>query len=51
LKEGILKIFRHSSVYFAADIASKAIGFILIPVYTIYLTPADYGTLNVVQLT
>lgn len=49
---GIIKnIARHSLIYGVADILSKSIGFLLIPLYTHYLTPADYGTLELLDLT
>jgi O-antigen/teichoic acid export membrane protein len=48
----ILKnIAKHSIVYGLSDILSRAIGFLLIPLYTHYLTPSDYGTLELLDLT
>jgi O-antigen/teichoic acid export membrane protein len=44
-------IAKHSIVYGLSDILSRAIGFILIPLYTHYLTPTDYGTLELLDLT
>ena len=34
---------RHSAVYGLGAVAVKAVGFLMLPVYTHYLTPADYG--------
>jgi O-antigen/teichoic acid export membrane protein len=49
---GIIKsIARHSLIYGAADLLNRSIGFLLIPLYTHYLTPADYGTLELLDLT
>jgi O-antigen/teichoic acid export membrane protein len=49
---GIIKnIARHSIVYGLSDVLSRAIGFIMIPLYTYYLTPANYGTLELLDLT
>ncbi|MFX0142190.1 MAG: lipopolysaccharide biosynthesis protein, partial [Candidatus Hodarchaeota archaeon] len=45
------KLLRHSSVYSIGNLLSKAIGFFLIPLYTRYLTPADYGVLELLELT
>ncbi len=42
---------KHSLVYMLGSIASRMIGFIMIPVYTRYLTPSDYGILELVSLT
>jgi O-antigen/teichoic acid export membrane protein len=48
----ILKnLAKHSIVYGFSDILSRAIGFLLIPLYTHYLTPSDYGTLELLDLT
>jgi O-antigen/teichoic acid export membrane protein len=49
---GIIKnVARHSFIYAMADMVSKAVGFILIPLYTHYLSTADYGTLELLDLT
>jgi len=40
------KIFKHGSWYFIGSLLTKATGFFLLPVYTKYLSPADYGVLN-----
>ena len=37
-------------VYGAGSVLSKAIGFVMIPFYTHYLVPADYGTLELLDL-
>jgi O-antigen/teichoic acid export membrane protein len=44
-------ILRKSGTYAVAVIATRALGFILIPVYTRYLTTADYGVLELLDLT
>jgi len=48
--EEIKKLLKHSSVYSLGNILNKAIGFLLIPFYTHYLTTADYGTLELLDL-
>jgi len=47
----IANVARHGLVYGVAGAAAKLVGFIMIPVYTRYLTPSDYGILELVQLT
>ena len=47
----VKNIARHSLIYGVADILNRSIGFLLIPLYTHYLTPADYGTLELLDLT
>lgn len=44
-------LFKHSVIYSIGNIMSRAIGFLMIPVYTRYLTPADYGTVEILTLT
>ena len=48
--EEIKKLLQHSSVYSLGNILNKAVGFLLIPFYTHYLTTADYGTLELLDL-
>lgn len=45
------KLVSHSAVYWLAIMLSKMIGFLLIPLYTRYLEPADYGVLEMLVLT
>jgi O-antigen/teichoic acid export membrane protein len=42
---------KHSFVYMLGSVASRMVGFVMIPVYTRFLTPADYGVLELVSLT
>jgi len=42
---------RHGSVYGLATLLNRMISFIMLPIYTRYLTPADYGTLEIIYLT
>lgn len=44
----IPKIFTNSVLYSLSSFLQKGIGFLLLPVYTYYLTPEDYGVLNIV---
>ncbi|WP_083330800.1 lipopolysaccharide biosynthesis protein [Halofilum ochraceum] len=48
---GLTGMIGHSAVYWGGVMVSKLIGFLLIPIYTHHLTPADYGTLELVALT
>ena len=41
------KVLKNSFNYGIGTVLPKVIGFILIPVYTIYLTPADYGLVEI----
>lgn len=42
---------RHVGIYGAGLLISKAISFVMLPVYTRYLTPAAYGTLELLEMT
>lgn len=42
------RVIAHSGVYLGSEFATRAIGFLLIPLYTHLLSPADYGILAVV---
>lgn len=41
------KLFKDFSIFFSADVVNKAIPFALLPVFTYYLTPEEYGTLAI----
>lgn len=40
---------KHAPWYFISSLLSKALGFLLLPVYTRYLSPEDYGVLATLQ--
>lgn len=42
----IKSVIKEGKWYLAASMATKALGFFLIPLFTKYLSPADYGVLN-----
>ncbi len=44
------KLAAHSAVYGAADVWTNLVNFLLIPVYTAYLSPTEYGHLALLQL-
>lgn len=44
----IQKVLKNSGIYTVASILQKGISFFLLPLYTSFLTPDDYGVLNVV---
>lgn len=46
----IIHLAKHSAVYGVANMLGKAIGFLLIPLYTHYIPPVDYGTLELLDL-
>lgn len=44
----IPKVFSNSLIYTGVTILQKCVSFFLLPLYTLYLTPADYGITGVV---
>lgn len=43
------KILKHAPWYMFSSLLSKALGFFLLPIYTRYLSPEDYGILATLQ--
>ena len=44
----VKKVFKHGSVYLFVSVLSKGMGLLLLPVYTRYLSPEEYGILSTV---
>ena len=42
------KVFQNSVLYIFSSLLVKSIGFLLLPIYTYYLTPEDYGITNMI---
>lgn len=45
----IKKVLLNSGIYSVTSILQKGIGFLLLPLYTLYLTPSDYGITGIVN--
>lgn len=45
-----MHVLKSSSIYLGSSVINKAIPFLLLPVFTKYLTPSEYGTLAIFQL-
>src|SRR5436305_15075050 len=41
---------RHSAIYGLGGVLLKGIGFLMLPFYTRYLSPVDYGILEILDL-
>lgn len=48
--EYLKKITQHSAIYSIGNLAALLPGFVLIPLYTHYFTPAEYGAMTLVLL-
>lgn len=46
---GVGRVLENSFLYTFSSLLVKAIGFLLLPVYTLFLTPDDYGITNLVS--
>ena len=40
------RLLKHSTIYAAGNIARQLVGFLMLPIYTRFLTPADYGVVG-----
>ncbi|KAB2890437.1 MAG: oligosaccharide flippase family protein [Desulfobulbaceae bacterium] len=43
---GLRQMVGHASIYAAGNIMRQLVGFLMLPIYTRYLTPADYGVIG-----
>ncbi len=44
------KAISHTAIYGASDVLRRIVGFIMLPIYTHYLTPADYGVVELMMM-
>ncbi|MGB3223462.1 MAG: oligosaccharide flippase family protein, partial [Desulforhopalus sp.] len=44
------KIVSHSKIYLAGNILQRCVSFVMLPIYTRFLTPSDYGTLELLSM-
>lgn len=44
------RMLKHSSIYAVGNLSRQIVGFIMLPVYTRFLTPADYGVVALLIL-
>jgi O-antigen/teichoic acid export membrane protein len=51
MSSAIRKLGKHTSIYMLGTIAGKFASFLLLPVYTRFLTPANYGVLEMLSVT
>src|SRR2546425_562570 len=47
----LARIGKHVFIYGSGVLLGKAVAFVMLPIYTRYLTPADYGILQLTDLT
>ena len=44
------KMVKHTSIYMIGDIVRHSVSIIMLPIYTRYLTPEDYGTIELLSM-
>src|SRR5881397_1125146 len=44
--ERLKELFRHSAIYGLGSIVARVLGVLLLPLYTRYLSPTDYGLIE-----
>ncbi len=44
-------LIKHTSIYGIGNILAQVVSFIMLPLYTAYLTPADYGIMALIEIT
>jgi O-antigen/teichoic acid export membrane protein len=49
-KSHLKKTVKHSAIYAFGTVIRRLTGFIMLPIYTQYLTPADYGTVALLTM-
>ena len=50
MNQGKNRIISHTSIYMIGDILRRAVSLIMLPIYTHYLTPADYGVVELLSM-
>lgn len=50
MSEGVRKTISHASVYGLGTVISNAASIVMLPIYTRFLTPSDYGLLEYLQM-
>lgn len=50
LKKEVLSIGKNSMIYMVGQALSRAVGFFMIPVYTHYIAPANYGAMEIIEI-
>jgi O-antigen/teichoic acid export membrane protein len=51
MSQSISSIGKHSMVFMVGIVLSKMTSFVMLPIYTRFLTPSDYGVLELLQMT
>lgn len=50
MAEGVRKTISHAAIYGLGSVLANAAGIVMLPIYTRFLTPSDYGLLEYLQM-
>src|SRR5438128_9354681 len=50
LRKEVVSVGKHSLVYVIGQAISRAVGFLMIPVYTSYIAPSHYGAMELIEI-
>ena len=50
IRNEIVSIGKNSLIYFIGQALSRAVGFFMIPLYTHYISPANYGSMEMIEI-
>jgi len=50
LRKEVISVGRHSLIYVVGQALSRAVGFFMIPVYTRFIAPTNYGAMELIEI-
>ena len=50
LRKEVLSVGRHSLIYVVGQALSRAVGFFMIPIYTRFIAPTNYGAVELIEI-
>src|SRR5205807_3582484 len=50
LRKEVVSVGKHSLVYVVGQAISRAVGFLMIPLYTSYIAPSNYGAMELIEI-
>src|SRR5438874_2975881 len=50
LRKEVVSVGKHSLVYVIGQAISRAVGFLMIPLYTSYIAPSHYGAMELIEI-
>jgi O-antigen/teichoic acid export membrane protein len=50
IRKEVVSVGKHSMIYVVGQALSRAVGFFMIPVYTRYISPTNYGAMDLIEI-